>query len=233
MATALEIVTSSARLLGVVRKGMALDNDEATSALDSLNDLLASWASDTLLNVARIRENFTLSSAESFTIGTGKTLDTPAPVHISDAFIRTGTIDYPLTYISEEEYNTLPMKSISGGPSWYYTYSRSSTEDAGTIRLYPVPTGGDVLYLLSEKKTPVISSLSTEVFFPNAGANRAIRYNLALELAPEYGKEPSALLIKIAKDSLGAMRTETARSRKLVYGGGLPPQRNVYNGWMI
>ena len=39
MTTALDLITGAARLLGVVRKGEALDDDEATDGLDALNEV--------------------------------------------------------------------------------------------------------------------------------------------------------------------------------------------------
>src|SRR5574343_694239 len=110
MTTALQIITSAARLIGIVRKGEALDNDEAVDGLSALNDMLASWSNNGLLCVSRVWEYFTVTSATSYTIGSGQTLNTTRPLVIKSAFFRSGDIDYPLEIISDEEYESITLK---------------------------------------------------------------------------------------------------------------------------
>lgn len=222
MATALEIITGAARLLGVVRKGEALDGDEAEDALDVLNEMLLSWANETSLIPARVRESYTLTSAYSYTIGNGYDLNTAIPpLQIISAFIRTGGIDYPLAIITQQEYDAIAIKSTSGTPE-FIAYSRgegldfdnSDADDYGTIKLHPAPNSGDALHLLSEKDQLRFSSVTAPRVHP-PGWVKAMRYNLALELAPEYSVEPSPSVVKGARESLGAIKLASARNRKM------------------
>lgn len=213
MTTALDLITGAARLLGVARKGEALDGDEATDGLSALNAMLASWGSENLMALALIRESFTLTSAASYTIGVGKTLNTVNPIAISNAFIRIGTVDYPLSEITDAEYDNITLKDVSGIP-FVFNFSNSATEEAATIRLYPSPSAGYELHLLSEKPFATLT-LTTNIFFPQRAGERAARYNLAVEMAPEFGVEPSAAVVAIARESKGLMKLETAKSRKM------------------
>jgi hypothetical protein len=215
MSTALDLITGAARLLGVVRKGEALDADEASDGLSALNDMLASWSSERLFVSVRTRDNFTLTASATHTIGTGQTLNTVAPIRISDAFIRNGDLDYPLTIITDEEYDSLALKTLAASPPSCINYIKSNTSNVGTIRLYPVPSASDSLYLLSEKVATQVALTSDTVFLPHAGFKRAIKYNLAIDLAPEYGVEPSNAVVAIAKTSLGAIKLEVARNMKM------------------
>lgn len=228
MTTALDLITGAGRLLGVVRKGEALDDDEATDGLSALNAMLSAWGSETLIALARVRESFTLTGASSYTIGTGKTFDTTNPINISNAFVRSGGVDYPLEIVSDEEYDNISVKDVTG-LSFYLCYTNSPTEEAGTIRLYPAPAAGYTLHLLSEKPFSTLT-LASDIFFPQRAGERAARYNLAVEMAPEFGVEPSAAVVAIAREAKGQMKLEGAKSRKMT-SNNVGQVRNIYTGW--
>lgn len=223
MPTARDIVTGAARLLGVVRKGVALDDDEATDGLEALNAMLLSWSSSSLNNIAPIRDVFTLvGGTASYTISeTGSpTVTAIVPTKITSAYISDGGIDYPLTEISSEEYEAIPLKTTAGIPE-YFNYTTGEDLEPisgslaynGKIRLYPVPTSG-TLNTLSEKPILRFATLNeSNNLLPTW--LRAIKYNLAIDWAPEFGIEPSAAVVKIAKESLGALRLTNARSMKM------------------
>lgn len=231
MTTALKIVTGAAKLLGLVRKGEALDADEAADGLEALNDLLASWSSSSLFLLGRYRESFALTANALHTIGTGQTFDTVAPMQIINAFVRSGGVDYPLMVVTDSEYENIRFKTTQGAQPYCINYSKSAAANVGNIRLYPVPTGGYELHLLSEKQITEIASLNTEVFLPQAGSNRALKSNLALDLAPTYGVQPAPRVTEMAKDSLGAIKRESARQRPLTYEPSSGGIRNIYTGW--
>lgn len=228
MTTALDLITGAGRLLGVVRKGESLDDDEASDGLSALNAMLSAWASETLIGLARVRESFALSGSSSYTIGAGQTFDTTLPVSISNAFIRNGGVDYPLEEVSDEEYDNITMKTTGGIP-YVFCFTNSPTTETGTIRLYPTPSAGYELHLLSEKPFSALT-LSSDIYFPQVAGLRAARYNLAVEMAPEFGVEPSGAVVAIARESKGQMKLEGAKSRKM-RSSGIAQVRNIYTGW--
>ncbi len=213
MTTALNLITGAARLLGVVRKGEALDGDEAADGLSALNAMLSAWGSERLMALARVRESFTLTSASSYTIGSGQTLNTTLPIAISNAFIRIGGVDYQLEEVTDEEYDQISIKDISGIP-YVFNFTNSPTTATATIRLYPAPSAGYELHLLSEKPFTTLT-LATDIYFPQTAGERAARYNLAVEMAPEFGVEPSSAVVAIVREAKGQMKLETAKSIKM------------------
>lgn len=229
MTTALQLITSATRLIGVARKGEQLDADEAVDGLDALNDLLASWSSSSLFLLSRDREIFTPTAQAEHTIGIGKDFDTVAPMQIVDAYIRDGDIDHKIEIINDETYRAIAFKETQGGYPRYLNYSK--TGDYGVIRLYPIPSSGGTLHLLSEKTTTEIAGLSTTVELPNAGWKRAVKYNLAIELAPYYGEEPSNAVSRIAVQALKALKRETLKQRSLSFRPSMRTIRNIYTGW--
>jgi hypothetical protein len=225
--TALNIITSAMRKAGILTKNESPSSDEANDGLEMLNDLLASNANDGLFVYARTLENFTLSGGVSdYTIGIGGTFNTERPVYIASAYVRIGTIDYPLQVITDTDYADIDIKSLGSIPYWInYTYGYP----LGTLKLYPVPSAGWSLYLLSEKQISEFT-LNQTVSLPPGWA-RYLKNQLAIELAPEYGQQVPAETVEIASKAMAAIKRGVARTRSMdnpMNDGG---RRNVYTGW--
>lgn len=226
MTTAGDLITGAAKLIGVVFKSEALSADEAQDGLVSLNDMLASWANNGLLCVSRVGESFSVSSATSYTIGTGQTLNTARPIDIISATFTVGGIDYPLTKITDEQYETILLKTLPGGPPQFIAYDNAYP--AGTIRLYPQSAG--TLNLLSEKPLTSFALLSTTASLA-PGWNKTIKFNLAVDMGPEYGQEVPASVLKGAADSMNAIMLAIAKNRPVKFRAPLTTEGNVYRGW--
>lgn len=228
MTSALDIITGGAKLLGLVFKSEALAADEAADGLITLNDMLDTWSNDNLATFAYTLESFPLTSSVSYTIGVGGNFNTARPINIVDAVIRSGSIDYPLTVITQEEYQTqIANKTIASTIPQYLTYDNGYP--LGIIKMYPVASGG-TLYLQSNKPLSNLSGLSTVVDLP-PGWKRALKYNWALSAAGEYGIEPSASVVQVAKQSLGAIRRSTAVNNAMPLLPSVTNTSNIYTGY--
>lgn len=227
--TALQLITGALRLIQAVRKTEAITADEAEDGLAALNELLGSWSNETLNITSRVTESFNITSGTSYTIGSGQTLNTTRPISIEAAFIRIGNIDYPLTKITDEEYSSIAYKSLGTTIPQYFNYNNGYPY--GTIKIYPALVGNVGLHLLSEKPLTEIATINTEIDLP-AGTKRALKYNLAVDLAPEYGKQVSEVVYKIAKESLGQIRLSVAKNRpiKQRYDNSIAGN-NIYTGY--
>lgn len=229
MATVRQLITGSVKLLGVLRKGEALSPDEAMDGLNSLNEMIDSWANNSLLAVARTWESFNIGGGTTYTIGAGGDLNTVRPIAIRASFIRTSQIDYTLEYISDEQYESIPYKTIATTVPQFFSYDNGYP--LGKIRLYPAMSGTGQLHILSEKQITKFSSLDDNVDFPPGWA-RALRYSLALELAPEYEVEPSALLIANTQRAYSDITLGIAKNRP-IKSKPQPYKRNIYSGWYV
>ena len=184
--------------LGIFAVGEPIPPEDNAIALICFQDMIAEWASDNLLIPFNTLENFTLVvGTVSYTVGetAGATLDTVRPENIDSAFIREDNQDYDVEIIGEQTYNNLALKSTSGRPDNLYY---NPTVPNGTIKLYPVPSTAAELYFSSEKPptepTTMIANMMTSLGYPRNYHN-IIMYNLAIELAPEYGKTPAESVI--------------------------------------
>jgi len=226
--SALDIITGAAKLLGVVFKSETLSADEANDGLVALNDMLDTWSNDNLITYAYTLESFNLTGVATYTIGSGGVFNTSRPIDIATAVVRYASIDYPLQVISQEQYQLeIPIKSISYPIPQYLTYDNGYP--LGTISIYAVPTAGSTLRMLSNKPLTNISALTTTIDLP-PGWKRALKNNLAIELAPEYGAEIPQSVIANAKTSLGAIKRSTSINNPMPFMPSGVTRYSIYGG---
>lgn len=213
------------RKAGALTENEAPSSSEASDGLEMLNDLIGSWSNDSMKIYVRSLESFPLTTAYEYTIGTGATFNTTRPVQIVSAYIRDGSTDYELTQKSDEDYARIQNKSLSGIPFFFnYDYGYPT----GKIKLYPAPQGY-TLFLLMEKELSGFSTLNEEVSLP-PGWERALKYNLAVELAPEFGAQLPPEVSEIARTSKGAIQRAIIKNKSMdvpSYGRF----GNIYTGW--
>lgn len=228
MTTALGLITSAMKKIKVLTKSETPSSDEAADGLTALNAMLSSWSNDSLLCYARVSESFTLTPGTgTYNIGTSYTFNTARPINIVSAFIRESNTDYPLTIIPDEAYDALPYKTQTSSIPEFLNYVTGFP--SGTIRLVDVPSAANSLFLTSEK---VLTSfvLSDTVSLP-PGWEEALIYNLALRMAPEYDADADALTVKIAQDSLSAIKLTVAKNRPILFEGAAGQKQNIYTGY--
>lgn len=228
MTTARTIIRRALQQNGVLTKNEAPSADEASDALVSLNNLIASWSNDSLLIYSRVSESFPLvSGTSSYTIGTGGDFNTTRPLQILSAFTRIGNIDYDIDIIDEVAYDNISQKSISSSIPSVLVYTGNFP--LGTINIYPVPTTGNI-HIRSEKELSGFTTLDTDIDLP-PGWDRALIYNLSIELAPEYGVQPSPNTQIIADMSLGKIKSTIARVKSMDMYPSNGTNNNIYSGW--
>lgn len=198
----------------ILTQGEQPSASEVSDGLDTLNDMLSSWANETLLAYVRLIENFPWAAGTvSKTIGTGGDIDTVCPVYISSAYFRLpgSDIDYPLTILTDSGYDLNEIdKSIPGVPD-RLQFQRSAP--LGLLTLSPVPNPGGTIFIRSEKPALTLS-LDTDLEFP-AGWQHALIFNLAMLLAPEYGVDAPTGVVAEARSSKTALKTAVARNRNM------------------
>jgi hypothetical protein len=224
MSTIRKILKRSLIVAGILTKNEAMSSSEAEDANDTLNAMLSNFSNESMLITARTEESFTLTGAAKYTIGTGGNFNTTRPIAIVSAYVRNGGIDYPLEIISDTNYNSIQDKSTSGLPDKLFY---DGAYPLGNITLSPVPIAGYTLTLLSEKPMATLG-LDDEFSFP-AGWEEMIVYNLALRLCLEYAVAPTDVLVLLAREAKGNVKSAIMKNRPLKKEvGGV---QNIYTGY--
>jgi hypothetical protein len=196
--TVLEFLNKTAMLCGVLASGESLPANESSDALESLNDLLGSWSSQGLLIPAAVRESFSLvSGTASYDMGASEEFNTTRPTNVLGVSVVVNSQESKLDLISLQEYQNIADKTLTGIPSKVYVEYNSPDL---TLKYYPVPDSTYSTVIYSTKPLTAYSSLTTEIELP-PGYSRALRYNLAVEMAVEYGKEVSRIVLQTANDT--------------------------------
>jgi hypothetical protein len=208
--TGRDLVSASLRLLGVYASGEQPSSEEATDGLAAFNRMISSWSNEKLLIYSITSETpFTLTPGDAtVTMGTAGDF-TNRPQEIMGALIRDGSTDYPVHLITLDEYTRIPNKSVQS------TYPGKLYDDGGypqrTLTLWPVPSAAKSLVLYTKGVLTTIATLDTSLSFP-PGYERALVYCGALELAPEYGRTPSELVMAVATESKASIKRANTKA---------------------
>jgi hypothetical protein len=210
--TAQEIIKMSLRKLGVIATGETPTNAELQDGLDCMNMMLRAWVAEPLLVYGMTRESLTLTGGTyEYTIGSSGDLNTTRPEKIESAYVATGGIDYPMHQITHGLYDKIAVKTTGGIPNRFY-YNPVYSSLQGKLYIYPSPEGNYTLYLTSVKVWTDTSALTSTVAFPGP-YDEVIMANLALSLAPEYGANPSAVVVDMAKTGKRRLKALNAANR--------------------
>jgi len=128
------------------------------------------------------------------------------PQRIHAAFTRdSDNQDFPISVgLTNEEWSLICKKSLSTTYPNYLYYRESYPR--GEINLYPAPGAGLTLYLQVWDFLTRPGALTSTVVFP-PGYERAFIFNLAVDMAPMFGVEPSPTVQKMAVDSKAALQS--------------------------
>lgn len=209
MATIRDVITGSLRLIEEAGAGEIPSAESINDGLYSLNSMISSWSIQGNLIFTRTSETFTLTGGDaSYAIGPTGDFVTTRPLEIEYMTLSSGDVDYTLQELSEQEYVTMALKTVQGIPYGFYY---DGNYPNGTIKFYPTPSTNFTISVYSNKPLTESSSVNDTLVSPE-GYERALRYNLAVEIAPEYGKQASMSVSKIAVESKNAIRAQNGRN---------------------
>jgi len=201
--TALDIIKLSLKDIGVLGIGDVLTDEEAQDSLDSFNMLLDTWSISRLSVFEEGQINFSLTGAQSMTIGPGGDIDVPRPLRLVSAYTNINGISYPMEILNTgKSYDGIDNKTIGAAfPTavWY-----EQTYPLGTLWFYPLSGTGSA-FMRFWSPLQELTNLNTVIALPK-GYKAALRPNLAVMLASTFRRDPPASLVKTAKESLAALK---------------------------
>ena len=202
MTTAGDIIDGSLRLLGVLAEGETPSAETSQDALAAMNQMIQSWNTERLAVFSTQDQVVTWPAGErTRTLGPTGDIVANRPITIDDSTYfkdpATG-ISYGLKLINQQQYNGIAVKTVTS------TYPQvlwvTMTYPDIEMYVYPVPTKVLEFHVVSVEELTQPAGLATTLAFP-PGYLRCFRYNLACELAPEFGTEPSRQVQRIAMTS--------------------------------
>jgi hypothetical protein len=164
--------------------------------------MIDSWNTERLSVYATIDQVKTwLPNLISNTLGPTGTLVGQRPILIDDAtYFRdpANNISFGIKLINQQQYNGIAVKTVTS------TYPQvmwvNMTYPDVEVYVYPVPTKPLEFHFVSVEPITNVPSLSTDITMP-PGYLRAFKYNLALEIAAEFGINPNPQVSRIAMTS--------------------------------
>lgn len=207
--TALDVISAALKRLGVLSGIETPSADLASDGLDRLSSLLESWQTESLNIYALIGTFIVMTPGKTpYTLGPTGDFDGVRPIWIDHVTVQVGAATPPtetlLERLTGDQWAALPQKSLTGIPSRYYY---DPAYPLGFLYPWPVPDGGHSLTLsiYMPWPLPIPLALTTLIDLP-PGYYRAIRDNLALELAPDVGRQIDPMLLQIATEAKTAIK---------------------------
>ena len=202
MATAGDQINGALRLLGILAEGETPSAATSQDALSALNQMIDSWNTERLMIYNTIDQVF-LWTPGLLTQTLGPTGDFVGarPVMLDDSTYfkdPSNGISFGIKFINQQQYDGIAVKTVS---STYPQVMWINMENPNiTMTIYPKPTKILEWHFISVQELAQPATLATQLAFP-PGYLRAFKYNLACEIAPEFGVEPSPTVSRIAMAS--------------------------------
>ena len=202
MTTAGDQINGALRLLGVLAEGETPSAATSQDALFALNQMIDSWGTEKLSTFTTQEQIFDwLPGFVSRTLGPSGDFVGDRPVLMDDAtyFVDASTgISYGIKLINQQQYDGIAVKSVTSTfPQVMWINTNYPDID---MHVYPVPTKVLEWHFISAAQLTQPATIATPLYFP-PGYMRAFRDNLACEIAPEFGVEPSGTVGRIAMAS--------------------------------
>lgn len=205
-----KIIEGALRLLGATAQGESPTSTQYDEAADALNMMVKAFETDGMQLWAIKEYSMPMTdSVASYRIGLTQTINTAKPLRIIQAYFHNGTsnVDIPMIGLTRTQYNMLGNKTTEGYPVQYYYDPQISY---GDLFLFPVPDAnasavGNYVRLVYQRPFEDFDASTDEPDFPQEWFE-ALKFNLALRLAPEYGlsTEQYSIIKNIAKETKDA-----------------------------
>lgn len=230
--TARDLINSSFRLIGVLASGESLPDDMAADGLNSLNQMIDLWSTQSLMILSRVFEYFPLVvNQTAYQWGTGAPdFNSPRPQKIEDINWQqvsgSTTVELPIEIINQDQWAAIAVKTITSNlptrmwPQYLFPYM--------IVNFWPIPSVAGNVVIWSWKPLSSVASLTTNLVLP-PGYSKMMRYNLAVELAPEYGKVLDEIILAQAIDSKADVKRMNIQPLLMGCDVGLLPKKSTWN----
>ena len=226
-------INRALRLLGVLAEGETPSAATAQDSLLAFQQMVDSWNTERLSVFATQDQVFSWPAGEiRRTLGPTGDFVGNRPVLLDDAtyYKAPSGVSYGIKFINQDQYNGIAVKTATS--TFPQVIFVNETFPDVEMYVYPKPTQDLEWHFISVEELSQPATLSTQLHFP-PGYMRAFTYNLAMEIAPEFGVEPPPQVQRIAMTSKRNLKRVNNPNdiMSLPYGVVANRQRfNIYAG---
>jgi hypothetical protein len=197
--TALDQINAALRLIGQLAEGETPSAETSSDALAAMNQMIDSWNTERLAVFSTQDQVFTWPAGQrSRTLGPTGDFVGNRPIDFDDStYFRDAStgVSYGLKFVNQQQYNGIAVKTVTS------TYPQiiwvNMTFPDVEMYVFPVPVKDLEMHLVSVQELSQPATLATNFALP-PGYLRAFKYNLACEIAAEFGVEPPPTVQRIA-----------------------------------
>ena len=216
--TANRLIQRALHLIGAFGEGQTPTADAMNDGLDTLNDMVDGWAIDGLAIRALRRDEFPMIAGQgTYFLGPGGDFDAPKPAYIDNIGYIVGETEYMVHPMDAGEWASINNRGLKSRPQRAY-HTESPDGLKFEIHYWPVPD----IDMLAAIYLPVVVTrfinLTTQYTFPG-GFPRALRYNLAVELCPEYELPLDPVVAAKAAEYMADVRRVNIKPRVIAPDG--------------
>ena len=188
--TAHDIIKDAFDIINILDPASELSAEDAQVGLRALNGIVESWNNQRLMLYSVNNVIGILTAGKiPHTIGIGGDINIDRPLRIENAFLRipgiTNPVDYQLIQDDNNRYQEYTVKytQVSYPTNFYY----EPTYPLASIYLYPIQGHDLEIHMSVWSQLTKFTTLTSEETLP-IGYDMALKYQLAVDLAPRYGK---------------------------------------------
>lgn len=202
--TAQTLIKAALRCINAIATGETPTAAELDDGLEALQIMLRQWSGENVMIYYQDQDTLTMDGSTYYTVGSGGDLNVTWPAEIIGAVVDSERV---MKIIDGDRYRRLALSSLTHDADyiWY-------NPEYPLGKLYPWPTGGSSMVIDSLKPLSEPSAITSTISFPPP-YDAAIKWNLAVELAPEYGKEASMTVLRKAERSYSLVQTKNFASQ--------------------
>ena len=195
-------INGALRLIGMLAEAETPSAATAQDSLNALNQMIDSWNTERLSIFSTQDQVFTWPPNQIHrTLGPTGDFVGNRPILLDDSTYfkdPTNGISFGIKIINQQQYDGIAVKTVTST----YPQVMWINMDYPNIDMYvyPVPTKALEWHFISVSELNQPATLATMIAFP-PGYLRAFKYNLACEIANEFGVEPPPNVARIAMTS--------------------------------
>lgn len=242
MATIRELITGALRLINVVQQNETPTADDMNVSFEAFNHMLGSWSNDRLYIFSMNPYEFSfVPNKRVYTLGPSLGSDwiIARPMEVMSMYVRyvnvvgpgpaPQPVDLPMEKLTMEQWSALAVKNVQARfpLKWYDTGGNPDRD----IYVWPIPQTVQVAQLWLWQPLVEPGSIDDPFQFPK-GYERALRFALAVEMAPEFGKVVPPQVAKIASASRAVIKRLNSTPQIMTGDSAIASNKNTYFNWV-